>query len=702
MVDFGPDTSPSTKRIDRYFYSMNDRLGQGAFGTVFLGHDIEKKDKLYAIKVIPVLLIKTDPALQESLMNEMQVMKLLNHPNIIHCFDVLSSSNNHYFILEYCSGGTLTSYLKKRGKIPEAEALTIITQILKGYHEMLKLGIIHRDLKPDNILMHEGVFKLADFGFAKCVENFNKDLMKSLVGTPLYMSPQILQQQEYSTKSDLWSIALIYYEMLFGKTPWDAKTQYELVNKILKQPPNFPPEVKISEESKSFILGALKLEETERLSWDEVFSHLLFNDCFDYKRRRTTLKEKALNYQGMLKAKIIEKNIDLYKLFSIIDKNNNNQLEMNEFAELMKKLDDGVSREQIEFIYNSIDENGDNSISLYEFRKWLTTQTPIQYQANNIQANPIQVNLNLGGGNLQRNQSLPMNNSQSPPKGQLNYPGTPMNLNNPAPNNSYNQNMASPNPNQKSNPCPYQANQIPNPMHNSNDMQGSKNFGQPSPGYMQGPSYIPPPQPYIPTQYNTSQAPQYNNNQPPYIPPTGYPVGGSPNNQPPQYIPQTGYTTGDTGYQMGGSTPYNPYTSATPNYMHSQQGGYGTQDVYPPVHSGFNQYNQGQFPQNQQGYNYIPMQMQGPNPNYNKNISDFITQIRYYLQKTNSNVERLFTSARGDRLDLDRSQFGWLIQSIKLPMSLTEPDLDMIFWEFDLDKDGKISLSEFKKLILNI
>jgi hypothetical protein len=223
------------------------------------------------------------------------------------------------------------------------------------------------------------------------------------------------------------------------------------------------------------------------------------------------------------------------------------------------------------------------------------------------------------------------------------------------------------------------------------NFQGTQNFPMnklfvPSQSFMQG---------------FPSQVPQYNNNQPvPYIPPTGYPVG-SPNNQPPQYIPQTGYPMGETGYPMGGS-PYNPYTSATPNYMHSQQGGYGTQDVYPPVHSGFNQYNQGQFPQNQQGYNYIPMQMQGPNPNYNKNISDFITQIRYYLQKTNSNVERLFTSARGDRLDLDRSQFGWLIQSIKLPMSLTEPDLDMIFWEFDLDKDGKISLSEFKKLILNI
>ncbi len=193
------DSSPNTKRIDRYYYSMSERLGQGAFGTVYTGHDIDNKQKLYAIKVIPVSLIKTDPALEESLMNEMQVMKILNHANIVRCYDVLSSSNNHYFVMEYCSGGTLSSFLKKKGKLQEAEALQILIQMLKGYHEMLKLGIIHRDLKPENILIHEGVFKLADFGFSKCVDNFSKDLLKSLVGTPLYMSPQILQQQEYST-----------------------------------------------------------------------------------------------------------------------------------------------------------------------------------------------------------------------------------------------------------------------------------------------------------------------------------------------------------------------------------------------------------------------------------------------------------------------------------------------------------------------
>ena len=678
----------TTKRIDRYFYSTTEKLGQGAFGSVYIGHDVDNKQKLYAIKVIPVAIIQTDPSLQESLMNEMQVMKLLNHPNITHCFDVLSSSNNHYFILEFCSGGTLSSYLKKRGKIPEAEALTILIQILKGYHEMLKLGIIHRDLKPDNILVHEGVFKLADFGFARCVENFSKDLLKSLVGTPLYMAPQILQQQEYSTKSDLWSIALIYYEMLFQKTPWDAKTQYDLVNKILKQPVNFPNDVKISEESKSFILGALKVEEQARLSWDEVFSHPLFNDCFGEKRRRTTLQEKAMNYQSMLKSKIIEKNIDLFKLFQIIDKNNNNQLEMNEFAELMKKLDERITREQIEFIYNTIDEDGNNSISLFEFRKWLTITTPVQNQDVNVQLN------------LQRNQSLPNQGGVSPPKNQGSHPGTQMNFNN---GNYDNQNfITSPVSKQQQNNYPFPMPNIPpnqmqgsqgfgqiSPMQGSpSPMQGSQGFGQVPPNYNQGP-----PQNYNqgpPQNYNQGYMnPQQNYNQP-YNMSQQSPFNHS--QQPPPF-----------GYQTQPPIPYNPYGSQQ-QFIQPHPCGYGP-DIHSSAQPGYNQYNPN-FQQNPQGLNYIPMQMQGPNMQGQGKSFECLTQLRNYLHETNSKVDILFNIARGNNpgTDLDKNQFKWFLQIIKLPIinSMSDSDLDAVFWEFDLDKDGKISFFEFKRLILNI
>lgn len=655
-MDFSPDQSPNTKRIDRYFYSMSEKLGQGAFGTVYLGHDIDDKHKLYAIKVIPVTIIKTDPALEESLMNEMQVMKLLNHPNIVHCFDVLSSSNNHYFVMEYCAGGTLSGHLKKRGRLQESEALTILVQILKGYYEMLKLGIIHRDLKPDNILVHDAIFKLADFGFAKCVDNFSKDLLKSLVGTPLYMSPQILQQQEYTTKTDLWSIALIYYEMLCGKTPWDAKTQYELVTKILGQPVKFPSDAEISEQSKSFIRDALKVDESARLSWDQVFSHELFNDCFDYKRRRTTLKQNALNYQAMLKSKIIEKNIDLFKFFSLVDKNKNNQIEIDEFTDLMKKLDDKITREQIEFIFNTIDEDGNNSVSLFEFRKWLTIQTPIQQ-------NPIPPKPSPPKADLHRNQSLPFNPNLQ--------------------NQSF-QNPSSFSPN----------------IHNSN-----YNNNQPN--------------------YNNSQSPQgftqasqgtYYNQQPgPYPPTTGnyHPSGFTMHPAGPTHFgPSSGFASP---YGQGpghGSSPgpifnQGPMPHGTGDVALPSQGG----STFPGVGSSFQGPGAGPINYNNNysmgisNNNCVPMMMspmQGYAGGAMVRTQEIIKQLRFTIAQKRSNVEHLFNFAKGDKPDLDKYLFWNLLQIINLQTPINENEFDMVFKEFDLDRDGKISLNEFKKIILNI
>jgi serine/threonine-protein kinase ULK/ATG1 len=84
------------------------------------------------------------------------------------------------------------------------------------------MEITHRDLKPANILISDGVSKISDFGFAKNLEYGENTIMRSIVGTPLYMAPQILNKQTYTNKSDLWSIGLIFYEMIYGFTPWPA------------------------------------------------------------------------------------------------------------------------------------------------------------------------------------------------------------------------------------------------------------------------------------------------------------------------------------------------------------------------------------------------------------------------------------------------------------------------------------------------
>ncbi len=125
---------------------------------------------------------------------EIDTMKRLSHPHIVKLLSVYQTPNNTYIIAEYCNGGDLRDVVRQRGRLSEGEALSIVRQILHGYAELLRHGMIHRDIKPANILIHDGMMKLTDFGFSKKVEDMSEHLMTSLVGTPLYMSPQILKR----------------------------------------------------------------------------------------------------------------------------------------------------------------------------------------------------------------------------------------------------------------------------------------------------------------------------------------------------------------------------------------------------------------------------------------------------------------------------------------------------------------------------
>ncbi len=137
-------------------------------------------------------------------------MKKVSHDNIVRLYDIYQTANNMYIVTQFCQDGDLFKLLQKRKRFSEQQAKSYLKDIMNGAKYLHKNGIIHRDLKPANILMKNGVCKLSDFGFAKSLSG-QETIMKSIVGTPLYMSPQILKKGKYTTKSDLWSIGLIYY-----------------------------------------------------------------------------------------------------------------------------------------------------------------------------------------------------------------------------------------------------------------------------------------------------------------------------------------------------------------------------------------------------------------------------------------------------------------------------------------------------------
>ena len=136
--------------------------------------------------------------------NHAKILKKFNHPNIVRCIDLIESINHIYIITELCKDGDLKEFLNHK-RINEPDAFIVLKDIVQGFKELNKQGIIHRDLKPANILVHDGVYKIADFGFAKAVSNITSThMLRSLVGSPYYMAPQLLANQQYCYKCDIW------------------------------------------------------------------------------------------------------------------------------------------------------------------------------------------------------------------------------------------------------------------------------------------------------------------------------------------------------------------------------------------------------------------------------------------------------------------------------------------------------------------
>jgi len=112
------------------------------------------------------------------------------------------------------------------------ESVIFFKHVINGFQKLHENKVIHRDIKPSNILLHNGVAKIADFGFARIIETEFDQMALSRVGSPIYMAPQILEGSHFSSKCDIWSIGVMFYELLYGVTPWIAFGQCELLEKI--------------------------------------------------------------------------------------------------------------------------------------------------------------------------------------------------------------------------------------------------------------------------------------------------------------------------------------------------------------------------------------------------------------------------------------------------------------------------------------
>lgn len=197
-------------------YELLKELGRGGMGIVYLARDVQL-DRQVAIKFLGAAMDDNDEY-RNRFIREAKAAAKVNHPNIVAVYDMSAEQGNAFIAMEFVEGTNLHSYIHRKGPLPVREALSIMTQTCAALSAIHKEGIVHRDLKPDNILLAKGgLVKLMDFGLAKGSGN-RLTGTNMVMGTPAYMAPEQTLGKECDERSDLYSMGLVFHEMLTGKT----------------------------------------------------------------------------------------------------------------------------------------------------------------------------------------------------------------------------------------------------------------------------------------------------------------------------------------------------------------------------------------------------------------------------------------------------------------------------------------------------
>jgi serine/threonine-protein kinase len=220
-----------TRLADRF--EVHEPIGQGGMGVVYRGVD-RHSGRAVAIKTLRGDASDWPPTAFDRFQREGELLRQLNHPNIVETIATFSHDERTYIVMEYAEGGSLAAKLKREHPLPVNTVVSIALDVADAMTRVHRLGILHRDLKPENVLLTlDGSAKLTDFGIAYLTGRNGLTQDGSVLGTVHYLSPEALSGEPLDARSDVWAFGVVLFEMLAGRTPFSGEMIARIVMSVM-------------------------------------------------------------------------------------------------------------------------------------------------------------------------------------------------------------------------------------------------------------------------------------------------------------------------------------------------------------------------------------------------------------------------------------------------------------------------------------